>query len=195
MRSLCPLVCLMVVAACTPGPAGPAGPPGEPGPAGVAGPAGPKGEPGAAGPVGPAGVPGGPGGLVWKDATGQVAGIGGELVYFDSNGYEWEIDPERATVVDRAGLYDTWHLEPNCAGPVFIAGSPYPNQPFRMNPDPRYWVRAVTSAQHEVAYQSIRTNLGCQNTNGAALLTEIVPVALVVPVLPFVAPLHRERVL
>lgn len=127
------------------GPPGAQGEQGISGPAGAPGPQGVQGVAGMAGAVGPSGVPGGPGGLVWKDATGNVYGVGAELVYIDEAHRVWKIDPEAGQIVPPSvfSLQRFWDGT-NCTGSEYLYGAslPLPREPFLLEGETAYRVRA-----------------------------------------------------
>jgi hypothetical protein len=126
-----------------PGPAGPQGPAGAAGPQGpkgdpVAGPAGPSGAQGPIGPQGPRGDMGPTGatgpqgprgntvpGFVWKDATGVIIPVltqvgGGDIVYADSNGVFWRVQPQNMVVLPSLGATGAMFTTPNCTGAAYV---------------------------------------------------------------------------
>jgi hypothetical protein len=99
------IVAALILSACSkqglPGPQGPQGPRGAVGETGPRGADGQNGAPGETGPAGPVGAPGANGdrpGLVWRDAAGNTAGEGRELVHVDAQGLVWPISAETGQV-------------------------------------------------------------------------------------------------
>lgn len=99
------------------GPEGPEGPPGPQGEQGAEGPAGPAGE---RGPVGAQGVPGQDAVVSyrWVDLDGFEVSPDPFLVFWDTDGYAWDIDPESGEVVTRQ--VRVRYTDPGCTGTAYV---------------------------------------------------------------------------
>lgn len=192
---------MAVVLGCMPGPQGEMGPPGPVGEVGPPGPQGLQGEKGDPGAVGSTGQPGGPGGIIWKDASGQIAGIGAELVYFDANAIEWFIDRETGRVsIPEFSPSVTYWLSSNCTGTGYLAGAflpPLRAFKFPMDSVTRY--RSVSAMPVLISALSAKSATGsCQSFPNATEAfgipdTNLPAISGVPPTFTFVPPLHRER--
>lgn len=206
---LCLLVVLAVLGCVGPrGDSGPVGTPGPQGPQGEVGPMGPQGPQGEAGPVGavgPTGDPGGHGGLVWRDAAGHIAGIGAHLLYFDSNGYQWSINPETGQVAPRlvsderrllGGIYwsDLACSADRLRDPRPV---PLPRVVFQYADDGILRTRQDSAIPSTLALaRTLPGSSTCEPLPTSALKyfrEADLPVVTTTPTLGFIAPLHLER--
>lgn len=207
------IVVLALALACAfpSGPPGDQGAPGAAGPQGLVGPAGPKGDRGDTGIQGPPGSPGGAGQLIWRDAAGNVAGDGLNLLWVDStSGLVWHIDRETGQVDltqhTRPASPSYW-TSTDCTGTEMVLSDPTqamggrslpPRAPFKIAGETAYRVRADTASIATVVPRSVRdpstpcTQLGGAGTTTLLRLSDLVAVPNP-PTLPFVGPLHVER--
>jgi hypothetical protein len=205
------IVAALILSACSkqglPGPQGPQGPRGAVGETGPRGADGQNGAPGETGPAGPVGAPGANGdrpGLVWRDAAGNTAGEGRELVHVDAQGLVWPISAETGQVeVDDlktppAGQ-GRYYTSTDCSGGALLPAGwfslPLPRVPFRL--DGRLRVRADSARLADLTARSVLSSNGCETFDPTTVrgvrLSELPVVTAPVPVLATQGPLHLER--
>jgi hypothetical protein len=204
------IVAALILSACSkqglPGPQGPQGPRGAVGETGPRGADGQNGAPGETGPAGPVGAPGANGdrpGLVWRDAAGNTAGEGRELVHVDAQGLVWTISAETGQVElaepwENPSQFESWHESRDCSGPGYLpggAGLPLPRVPFRHRGVVR--VRSDNARPLQVGIGSAKMAGVCHSFEANPMLSlpfsGLPVVTAPVPVLATQGPLHLER--
>lgn len=170
--------------------------------AGPPGPAGPAGTPGSNGSNGSNGSPGaGGGGLVWKDATGAVAGYDSDIgpVYLDeAQGVTWVLDIQTAKPAAHATnqVQSLYYVASNCTGTPLVV--PFPaGVVFRAQGDTVFHVQPTTLAGTQVTSGSAGLSGSCLTSTIQSIMVPVastVPAtALVEPTLPFSPPLHLAK--
>lgn len=216
-----PLMIVLGFAACAfpEGPRGPAGEPGPAGPVGATGPQGlqgPKGDRGDTGIQGPPGVPGGAGQLIYRDAAGNVAGDGLDLLWVDTNsGLVWFIDAQSGQVDLSKHAWPTaapttgpgasyYWASTDCTGEQLLLPEavPLPRVPVLYSGEAGYRARPDGLMPGSTAAQSRKSAWPspgeCQPYTETVSptryfrMTDLAPVPAP-PRLPFTAPLHVER--
>lgn len=182
---------------------------GATGPEGAAGPQGPEGPKGAQGPqgtTGPAGADGQDGvdasaPYRWVDANGVLA----ELLYFDANGYEWEIDPETggpvaSLVPSPIAKLKIYYENLGCTGAVYVRPDYLPRQPFQIANDWVWYVRPDWLQPATVSTNSYTWDGGVCDSGWS--MAELLPVSSLTggaaiginpPFTGWAGPLHREQ--
>lgn len=194
---------LLVVVLCVLGCEGTQGRPGSQGPVGPTGPVGPS------GPQGQPGVPGaGSGAIVWRDATGRLAGTGDRLMALDSGGFWWFLDAETALPAGPQHVYGPagapqFYLSGDCSGAGYLAGPlPPPRVPFAYGDVTPWRVRSDGGRFELVIYKSSkRPGLSpCVATATGGVAANLLPEAeaserpeLSPPNLGLTPPLRLER--
>lgn len=186
------------------------GEPGEPGAPGEPGEPGMPGTPGLPGDPGEPGAPGA-GHVFWVDAAGNRAlGVTGATVderavlYFDSNGYVWKLNPDTAEVdVVVSFRPPEWYSSPDCTGGALLANNsadeaPLPRATFRMQTDGSIRVRNDDATEREFPVCSER-GMGtctpftpCVDPPRTTIPLSETTVIAALPAPPFAFPLHPE---
>lgn len=152
---------------------------------------------GAAGADGVDGVCTGPG---WADATGARIIEGNELIYVDTDGYEWAVDRNSGTTSsasDSTVFY--FYEDPGCTGAIVISafGTINAMQPFEIDDWPGFYVRPPTVQMTAIWFGSEMLPWGCENQgfyiSSYYMSDMITDPSIVPPTITNDPPLYRVR--
>jgi hypothetical protein len=137
--------------------------------------------------------------LVWVDKTGAVVGQSSgsnAVLWADSSGVLWPIDPETAAFVHPLTTATHAYAEANCQSVGVVIGAPPPRVPFVIAGEDGIWLRPDDLASTSATPVALKTSDGACGPVGDRTPRATIPKdqlkPLTSPSIPFAPPLHQE---